>query len=308
MATTPRLKITYATLSADNEELQSSFDAALARARAGLGETYPMIIGGEQRGAAETFDDRSPIDTDLVVARFPVGTRRDVRDAIDAARAAYPEWRDTPWRDRLDDPAPRGRPDQRAPVRLRGAHVARGWQEPARGARRRRGDGGPAALLRRRIREGGRLREAARLALAHRAHALRPAPVRRVRRDQPVQLPDGPRRRTGRRGADRRQHGRPEAEQRRAPAGLEIRRGAPRRRAAGRCLQPGNRAGRDGRRRAPGESRHRWHGLHRLLRSRDEAVSQLHERITRDRSSPRWAARIRRSLPATPTSTRPPRE
>ena len=42
-----------------------------------------MIIGGEERGAAETFDDRSPIDTDLVVARFPVGSRQDVRDAID---------------------------------------------------------------------------------------------------------------------------------------------------------------------------------------------------------------------------------
>jgi len=34
MATTPRMKITYATLSADNEELQSSFDAALERALA----------------------------------------------------------------------------------------------------------------------------------------------------------------------------------------------------------------------------------------------------------------------------------
>jgi hypothetical protein len=32
MATTPRMKITYATLSADNEELQSAFDAALERA------------------------------------------------------------------------------------------------------------------------------------------------------------------------------------------------------------------------------------------------------------------------------------
>ena len=101
MATTQRLKITYATLSADNEELQSSFDAAVERARVELGRTYPMLIGAEERTADETFDDRSPIDTDLVVARFPVGTRADVRDAIDAARAAFPAWRDTPWRDRL---------------------------------------------------------------------------------------------------------------------------------------------------------------------------------------------------------------
>lgn len=101
MATTPRMKITYATLSADNEELQAAFDAALERARAGLGKTYPMIIGAEHRSADETFEDRSPIDPDLVLARFPMGSRKDVRDAIDAARDAYPGWRDTPWRDRL---------------------------------------------------------------------------------------------------------------------------------------------------------------------------------------------------------------
>jgi len=101
MATTPRMKITYSTLSADNEELQSAFEAALERARGELGRTYPMIIGGEQRTGDETFDDRSPIDREMVVARFPIGTRDDVRDAIDAARAAWPAWRDTPWRERL---------------------------------------------------------------------------------------------------------------------------------------------------------------------------------------------------------------
>jgi 1-pyrroline-5-carboxylate dehydrogenase len=101
MATTPRMKITYATLSADNEELQSAFDAALERARDELGRTYPMLIGDEERLTGETFEDRSPIDRDLVVARFPIGGAQDVRDAIAAARAAYPAWRDTPWRERL---------------------------------------------------------------------------------------------------------------------------------------------------------------------------------------------------------------
>ena len=99
MATTPRMKITYATLSADNEELQSAFDSALARAA--LGETYPMIIGDEERRSNDTFEDRSPIDRELVIARFPTGTRTDVQDAIAAARAAYPAWRATPWRERL---------------------------------------------------------------------------------------------------------------------------------------------------------------------------------------------------------------
>ncbi|HEY6609024.1 MAG TPA: L-glutamate gamma-semialdehyde dehydrogenase, partial [Candidatus Limnocylindria bacterium] len=90
MATTPRMKITYATLSADNEELQTAFDEALARARADLGRAYPMLIGAEERASDDLFEDRSPIDRELVVARFPRGTRTDVQDAIAAARAAYP--------------------------------------------------------------------------------------------------------------------------------------------------------------------------------------------------------------------------
>ena len=38
-ATTPRLKITYATLSADNPELQEAFDRAVERVRGELGKT-----------------------------------------------------------------------------------------------------------------------------------------------------------------------------------------------------------------------------------------------------------------------------
>jgi 1-pyrroline-5-carboxylate dehydrogenase len=101
-ASTPRMKITYATLSADNEELQAAFDRAVDEARAHLGQSYPMLIGDERRMSDEEFEDRSPIDTTLVVSRFPIGTRRDVQDAIAAARAAYPAWRDLGWERRIE--------------------------------------------------------------------------------------------------------------------------------------------------------------------------------------------------------------
>jgi 1-pyrroline-5-carboxylate dehydrogenase len=103
MATsTPRMKITYATLSADNEELQASFDAAVERVRGELGRSYPMLIGGEERRRAPEFEDRSPIDSEIVVSRFPIGTRQDVQDAIAAAREAFPAWRDLGWRKRIE--------------------------------------------------------------------------------------------------------------------------------------------------------------------------------------------------------------
>ena len=101
-ATTPRLKITYATLSADNHELQAGFDRAVEWARGELGRSYPMLIGAELRTPGDTFEHRSPIDTDLVVSRFPVGGRQDVRDAVAVARDAFPAWRDLGWRKRLE--------------------------------------------------------------------------------------------------------------------------------------------------------------------------------------------------------------
>jgi 1-pyrroline-5-carboxylate dehydrogenase len=100
--TTPRMKITYATLSADNEELQASFDAAVERVRGELGHSYPMLIGGEERLGAQEFEDRSPIDSQIVVSRFPIGTRQDVQDAVAAAREAFPTWRDLGWRKRIE--------------------------------------------------------------------------------------------------------------------------------------------------------------------------------------------------------------
>ena len=68
----PRLKITYATLRNDNEQLHASYDAGLSTARGELGATHGLFIDGHWRPAKESFEKRSPIDGSLV-GRFAVG-------------------------------------------------------------------------------------------------------------------------------------------------------------------------------------------------------------------------------------------
>ncbi len=93
-------RITYATMSAD-PNLHVEFDAAIARVKGTLGRTYPMIINGESVTASEQFDDRSPIDTRIVLGRFQQGGREHVQRAIAAARAAAPAWAALPWQERV---------------------------------------------------------------------------------------------------------------------------------------------------------------------------------------------------------------
>ena len=96
----PRLKITYATLRNDNEQLHASYDAGLAVARGELGAMHGLFVDGGWRPAKETFEKRSPIDGSLV-GTFAKGTRADVSDAVAAARAAAPSWARTPWLERV---------------------------------------------------------------------------------------------------------------------------------------------------------------------------------------------------------------
>lgn len=94
-------KITYATMSAQSDELHRAFDVALGRVREELGETHPMLINGEPRWAEETFPKVSPINTGWLLGTFQKGTRQDAQDAIAAARAAFTTWGRTPWQERV---------------------------------------------------------------------------------------------------------------------------------------------------------------------------------------------------------------
>lgn len=95
-------KVTYATTDpAVLEAIDRAFEAALPEVRASLGQRLPMYVNGEPRQGTREFEDRSPIDTTLLLARFPLGTDADVADAIAVAKAAYPGWSQRDYRERV---------------------------------------------------------------------------------------------------------------------------------------------------------------------------------------------------------------
>jgi 1-pyrroline-5-carboxylate dehydrogenase len=100
--TAERIKITYATLRNDNEELHALYEAGLEKARSRLGEYHRNFIDGQERDGDGTFEVRSPIDSDILVGTFAKGTRKDAQDAIAAARRAQPAWFALGWEKRLE--------------------------------------------------------------------------------------------------------------------------------------------------------------------------------------------------------------
>jgi len=95
-------KITYASMSADNEELNAAYEKAYVGARAGLGRLRGVIVDGEERTDREIYEEASPLDHDLVVARHAQAVNDDVDDAVAAAAAFAPEWEAWGWAPRRD--------------------------------------------------------------------------------------------------------------------------------------------------------------------------------------------------------------
>jgi 1-pyrroline-5-carboxylate dehydrogenase len=94
-------RVTYATLAAgQSEDFRRRFDEAVEGLRVGFGHDHPHLIDGEGVAGGETFEDRSPADTRLLLGRFPRGTPADVDRAVQAARRGFPDWSRRPWRER----------------------------------------------------------------------------------------------------------------------------------------------------------------------------------------------------------------
>jgi 1-pyrroline-5-carboxylate dehydrogenase len=94
-------KLTYATMFNPPEELHASFEEALGRVKAGLGQEHAMFIGGKDVFASEKFEDRSPANTDQVLGVFQKGSQKDAQLAIEAAKKAFPIWSRMKWQDRV---------------------------------------------------------------------------------------------------------------------------------------------------------------------------------------------------------------
>jgi 1-pyrroline-5-carboxylate dehydrogenase len=94
-------KLTYATMFNPPEELHAGFDKAVDKLKKNMGKEYGMIINGKDVLADEKFEDRSPINTDWVLAKMQKGSAQHAKDAMAAARKAFPGWSHTPWQERV---------------------------------------------------------------------------------------------------------------------------------------------------------------------------------------------------------------
>ena len=94
------IKVTYSTLGSPDPLLHEYFEEDVAELKNNLGKTYGNFINGEWIESSKTFANRSPINTDWVMGHFVDGTADHIDQAVSAAKAAFPSWRDTPWQER----------------------------------------------------------------------------------------------------------------------------------------------------------------------------------------------------------------
>ena len=95
-------KLTYASMFNPPEEVHSQFERALAEVKSHrLGQTHAMLINNKDVYAEATYENRSPINSNWLLGHLQAGTARHANEAIAAARAAFPAWSRTNWRERI---------------------------------------------------------------------------------------------------------------------------------------------------------------------------------------------------------------
>lgn len=95
-------RVTYTNVAEDLTGVHAHLDKLIPEVEARyLGRRRTAFINGRERFDGTVITLTSPIDHDLVLGEFPVASASLVDSAVSAARAAFPSWRATHWRDRL---------------------------------------------------------------------------------------------------------------------------------------------------------------------------------------------------------------
>ncbi|MGQ0772024.1 MAG: aldehyde dehydrogenase family protein [Nitrososphaerota archaeon] len=83
------------------DEFHKKFDSALESIKKELGKTYPLIIGGKEVYSDKVFEVKSPSDTRIILAKFPLATKEQTQNAIESAKEAFSEWSQSPYQHRV---------------------------------------------------------------------------------------------------------------------------------------------------------------------------------------------------------------
>jgi 1-pyrroline-5-carboxylate dehydrogenase len=97
----PEFRVTYATLTADNEDLHAAYEGGIKIAESWFGQVVPGMVDGRPRTSGPTLDIHSPHDPGVTLCTIHESTQVDVDDAVRGARAAAPGWAATPWQERV---------------------------------------------------------------------------------------------------------------------------------------------------------------------------------------------------------------
>jgi RHH-type proline utilization regulon transcriptional repressor/proline dehydrogenase/delta 1-pyrroline-5-carboxylate dehydrogenase len=75
-------------------EVRERMEAALAKTRRGFGATYPLLVAGSRVSDREQAEVRYPAAPSILSGYVAQATSADVDAAVEAAREAFPSWRD----------------------------------------------------------------------------------------------------------------------------------------------------------------------------------------------------------------------
>lgn len=88
-------RVTYSNTGEDFSGVHAHLDSIIPEVEARLlGKSRPAIIGGRDRNEGRVIAAHSPIDHDILLGEFPQADAALVNEAVNAAHAAYPAWRD----------------------------------------------------------------------------------------------------------------------------------------------------------------------------------------------------------------------